>query len=103
MMKLGDNALMKFRKTRQTAFWNYYKYLRYLTNRTVEKEKKAYLEFKVGTNKKHMWKELENMNIHSKKKQSSEIPANLQDSNSFNPYFIDRLSGTDILIICSRC
>jgi len=89
MMRLRDKALQKFRKTKSLSHWDYYKSLRNLTNYSLKREKKAYLDFKFSTNKttKTLYRELKNLNVYSKNS-INELPDTLSDVEQLNNYFI---------------
>lgn len=45
MMKLGDQALSKYKRSRIPSHFEYYKILRNYTTHAIEREKKAFLEY----------------------------------------------------------
>ena len=57
MIKLRNNALSRFKATRQPHHWNYYKSLRNLTTSAVRYEKKAYINTALTqTNSRELWR-----------------------------------------------
>ncbi|XP_074041353.1 uncharacterized protein [Leptinotarsa decemlineata] len=87
MFKLRDDALSRFKKTKSPHHWVYYKELRNLTNRTVNLEKKAYLNYCLSKSKQ-LWKELAKLNVYKKKGQKT-IPEHLSDVEKINSFFGD--------------
>lgn len=88
MMSLRDKAAAKYKKTQLTSHYHYYKDLRNLVNRTVNLEKKAYLEFRIKrSNKKTMWQDLQCTGVYQKKGREL-IPEHLGDVNKINNYFV---------------
>lgn len=102
MMRLRDRALLKYKKTKNTEHWNYYKDLRNLTKTSIKYEKKAYLQHKITTNKnKTIWKDLKDLSIYSKNENKA-IPEHLSDVNKINEYFVkssqnDKLPSAELL------
>lgn len=87
MIKLRNSALIKFKRTKRTGHWDYYKMLRNYVTSAIKREKKAYLEFclrKDGINS--IWNELKRMDILQRSSRS--IPAQLVDVNGINKAFI---------------
>lgn len=91
LMTLRDNAKAKFKNTRKTGDWNYYKSLRNLTNRTFKLEKKAFFDFASRSrNKNAMWKHLNYLNLGMKKNDYN-IPLHLSDPDKINDYFVNSI------------
>lgn len=96
MQKLRDNALKRFKGTKNIHHWNYYKSLRNVTTNAIRREKKAYLEYRFRNfNKKNPWKDLKTLSIYNKVSKS-EIPQHLQDANKINNYFVDSVREMSI-------
>lgn len=86
MKTLKNQALNRYRRTKNPEHWNYYKQMRNLTTSAIRSEKKAYLNYKFQTSTaKEQWNELRRLNILSNK--TSNIPENLQNVNEINGYF----------------
>lgn len=69
MIKLRNNALVKFKNSRNPEDFNYYKNLRNLTSQAIKNEKKAFLNYRIRNNRsKTLWRDLNELNIYSKKK-----------------------------------
>ena len=89
MIKLRDIALLRFKQTKIPEHYSYYKNLRNLTNNAIKNEKKAFLNFRIRTNKtKTLWRDLSDLNIYSKKR-NTEVPQNLSNVNEINDYFLN--------------
>lgn len=92
MQKLRDNALRRFKLTRNPTHWEYYKQLRNHTNNAIQSEKKAFLKQKFEScNVKQKWQELKKLNVVRKK--NWVIPAHLADANSINNFFVSDNPG----------
>lgn len=90
MMNLRDHALSRYKNSKNPEHYNYYKILRNNTTKAIENEKKAYLNHRIRTGKsKTLWKDLDNLNVHSSKKKNIDIPAYLSNVNEINNFFID--------------
>lgn len=86
MKKLRNEALKRFRCTKDPNHWNYYKQLRNLTTSAIRSEKKAYLDYKFrNCNAKEKWTELKKLNLVNKKNKN--IPTNLKNPNELNLFF----------------
>lgn len=98
MMKIRDRALTRFKKTRNAQHFNYYKVLRNQTKYAINREKKAYLSFKIRNcrDKKTFWKELRNMNIYTKSK-NKDLPLELKRPEEINNYFA-RAADTNLQV-----
>nr|CAH7751797.1 unnamed protein product [Callosobruchus chinensis] len=92
MIKIRDKELNKFKKNRTTASWNFYKKMRNLTTRAIQREKKAYFEYMLrNCNNKDRWRLLKSNKIISDKKYRCEIPEALNDVNKINDFFVNSL------------
>jgi len=88
MQSLRNKALNKFKETKKSEHWIYYKQLRNLTTSAIRSEKKAYLNYKFSNcSQKQKWQELKKTNIYSKTVYN--LPENLKNVNDINKYFID--------------
>lgn len=99
MMSLRDKALAKFKKSKLERDWKYYKDLKNLTNYSIKREKKAYLEFNLNNtrgNKKGIWKHLKDLDVHTKQKNRS-IPDSLSNVETINKFFITS-SNSDLAL-----
>lgn len=93
MQRLRDNALVRFKRSKNIHHWNYYKSLRNLTTNAIRREKRAYLEYRTRiSNKRTLWKDLKDLNVYNKS-QIPTIPLNLQDANKINNYFIESVNA----------
>lgn len=94
LISLRDKAKLKFKKTKRTAHWEYYKQLRNYTEVAIKNEKRAYLNTKFRTNdSKVIWKELKSLNINKQK--HSDLPLHLKNPNMINDYFINSIPKSD--------
>lgn len=92
MKTLRNQALNRFRVTRNQDHWNYYKQLRNATTAAVRAEKKVYLNNKLLTcSTKEKWAELNKLNILNKK--SNTIPEILKKPDELNIYFTQATQG----------
>jgi hypothetical protein len=88
MQRLRNKALDKFKKSKKSEHWVYYKQLRNLTTSAIRSEKKAYLNYKfTNCSQKQKWQELKKVNIYTKS--TFNLPENLKNVNDINKYFID--------------
>lgn len=95
MMKLRDKAYQKFKRTKNPGHWEYYKSLRNLTTRTIQNEKRAYLQHIFSNSTpKDTWKELKALNVLSNK--NCDIPVHLQHPNEINNFFLENIPGDDM-------
>lgn len=95
MMKLRDQALGKFRRTKLAPHFDYYKSLRNLVTSAIRREKKVYFNstFK-NMDVQSSWRLLNRLNIG--KKSRPVIPAHLHDVNKINDYFLKSVGHTDV-------
>lgn len=92
MMKFRDEALKRFKLTKNKVHWDYYKNLRNFTTGAIIREKKAYLQFiLLNSNKKNLWKQLKNLDIYNKPIKT--IPVNLLDPNKINDEFLNSINS----------
>nr|CAI5826787.1 unnamed protein product [Callosobruchus analis] len=92
MIKIRDNALRKFKKDRNIAKWEFYKVMRNNVNKAVEREKKAYMEFKLRNgNYRERLRILKSNNIIPDKKSKLSIPEHLHNVDKINEYFTKSL------------
>lgn len=90
LLKLRDNALSKYKKTKNLTHYEYYKQLKNFTTVAIRNEKKGYLKYCVdtfGRNSRIMWQKLKNLNINSKPAKSK-LPENLNVPNDINNHFL---------------
>ncbi|XP_050512846.1 uncharacterized protein LOC126888543 [Diabrotica virgifera virgifera] len=86
MQKMRNQALNRYRRSRNPEHWNYYKQIRNLTTSTIRREKKIYLNNKLqNCNVKEKWNELRKINVLNRKQ--NHIPDNLKDVNKLNQHF----------------
>lgn len=89
MIKLRNNAQLRYKKSKLPAHWDYYKQLRNETNSAIAREKKAYLEYTIRSkNNKTLWRELKLLNVY-KGKSINQIPVTIGDANTINTHFIN--------------
>ena len=93
MMKLGDKAKLKHKKSKNNADWPYYKELRNFVNMAVKSEQRAYLQNQFKKNPKHFWKVLKYLNVHTCSHVSGR---DFADSNEFNDYFFNKIPQGNI-------
>ena len=84
MCKLRDRALLRFKKSKYHAHWNYYKNLRNYTKTTIITEN---LNYSVQQNKKNSWKSFRELNVYSRQA-ASDIPTAVGNVDDINKYFI---------------
>ncbi|XP_050497314.1 uncharacterized protein LOC126878567 [Diabrotica virgifera virgifera] len=86
MQKMRNQALNRYRRSRNPEHWNYYKQIRNLITSTIRREKKIYLNNKLqNCNIKEKWNELRKINVLNRKQ--NHIPDNLKDVNKLNQHF----------------
>lgn len=88
LQKLRDKAHARFRKTKKTTDYEYYKQLRNHTNLVIKLEQKAYFQQSVQCNT-DFWKTAKKLNILNKR--HSEIPDTLKNVNEINNHFINSI------------
>ncbi|XP_074036181.1 uncharacterized protein [Leptinotarsa decemlineata] len=88
MMRERDKKLKKFKRTKNIRDFEEYKHLRNSTNKSVEREKKAYLNFHISRHTNNAWDTLKKLNIYYKKKKN-DIPDHLSDVNDINEFFLN--------------
>ena len=94
MMSLRDAALSRFRRTRLSQHWEYYKSLRNLTTNAVRSEKRAFLGTVAATgDSRRIWRTLRGMNVVGGEK-NKDIPDDLKDTDKINGFFASNVSGT---------
>lgn len=102
MMKTRDRALQKYKRTKNTQDYTYYKELRNLTLTAIRNEKRAYINSVCNRgNIKNTWSTLKSLNV--KKGSNKEVPRNLANASEINSFFhsvfqITNSSDTDNLI-----
>lgn len=88
MMKFKDRALLRYKKSKNPAHWDYYKHLRNHLKTAISNEKKAYLNFTLrNKNNNDKWKCFRDMNIYNKST-TFDLPSDLGNANDINEYFI---------------
>lgn len=86
MMKTRDNALAKYKITKNDADWAAYRYLRNFTLYAVRREKKAYFKSLFSNaDLKKCWRSLGSLGVTTKK--VYEIPNELKNAGEINNYF----------------
>lgn len=89
MQKLRNDSYKKFKLARTPESWDYYKQLRNITNRAIDREKKAFVEYRMR-NTKDMWGTLKTLGVMCTKRTA--IPENLRKPHEINTYFISSIS-----------
>ncbi|KAK9709297.1 hypothetical protein QE152_g26691 [Popillia japonica] len=79
----------QFKLARTPESWDYYKQLRNITNRAIDREKKAFVEYRMR-NTKDMWGTLKTLGVMCTKRTA--IPENLRKPHEINTYFISSIS-----------
>ena len=93
-MSLRDKALKRYKKSNSAAHFEYYKQLRNFTTACIDREKKGFIEFQFNRYKRQVpWKELYDLNVHSKPNNSL-IPMNLANANEINNFFSTYVANT---------
>lgn len=93
LMSLRNKAKQKFKRTKLSAHWNYYKSLRNLATLSIRNEKKAYFRHMAQQNdSKKLWRELRRLNIV--RAGANDIPYELREPHDINNFFIDSLPPT---------
>ncbi|KAF2879708.1 hypothetical protein ILUMI_26458 [Ignelater luminosus] len=91
MMKLRNNALKRYKRTRDLTRFQYYKTLRNFTTASIDREKKVFLEFSLhGKDAKLLCRNLKQFDIVTNNK-SKDIPPVLRDVNKINNNFVNSL------------
>lgn len=86
MKNLRNQALSRFRRTRDPIHWGYYKDLRNFTTTAIRAEKRAYLNQKFqNCSLKEKWAELRKLNVLKNK--TKNIPNHLKNVDDLNIYF----------------
>ena len=86
MMSSRDNALQRYKKTKDNNHWQFYKELRNYVTQAIKREKRAYFESIFNnTNRNEHWKVLRNNNMLPQNK-NSEIPEQLKNVNEINNF-----------------
>lgn len=94
MMSLRDEALVRANKSKIESHRGYYKQLRNLVNGALDREKGAYLNFYVNSNKnapKKMWSHFRNVLSSGI---STSMPPHLSNPDEINDFFLD-IPGVD--------
>nr|CAI5834331.1 unnamed protein product [Callosobruchus analis] len=86
MTKLKNKALLKFKRTKLQAHWEYYKSLRNLLKTAIDNEKKAFLQFTSKNSNK--WKLYKDLQVYSKST-LQQIPDELGDTDLINSHFLN--------------
>ena len=90
MMLLRKLALKKYKRTKSIADHEYYKQLRNIVNTAVQKEKKAYFNFKfIGADSKRCWNKLKS--LLGSQKNCVPIPQSLSNPDEINDHFVDSI------------
>lgn len=88
MQKLRNKALKKYKQSKNSAHYEYYKQLRNYTTSAIRSEKKAYLRTKFqNSNYKEKWQEMKKLNLL--KQTNFNLPSNLSNPNNINSFFIN--------------
>lgn len=92
LQRLRNQALRRFKNTRQAEHYSYYKQLRNYTTAAIRAEKKAYLRQKfLNSSTKEKWSELKKLDIIKNK--NNVIPGHLSNPNEINNFFINSVSS----------
>lgn len=87
LMKLRDDAYSKFKRTKCERDYLAYKELRNFTNSSVQRERKAYLEYMLNTkSSRELWGGFRRMGILNTRQRS--IPEGLVDVDALNDFFL---------------
>lgn len=93
LMKIRDQALAKYVRTRDPNDHIYYKQLRNITLTTLRTEKKAFLSNTCHQgDMKNTWKTLQTLNI--KKTNNIDIPSTIGNCTQINNHFLSSFSNT---------
>lgn len=95
MMRIRDQALNRFKISKNPAHFNYYKQLRNQVTKAVRNEKKAFYSEMFKLNSKLHWKNLKTLNI-SNKAVKNELPPSFEDADDINNYFIDSIPKVEV-------
>ncbi|XP_045470615.1 uncharacterized protein LOC123677920 [Harmonia axyridis] len=95
MMKDRDEALSKFKKTKNLQHWKDYKQLRNLVTRIVKHEKKIFCKINIEKNKstKNMWGNIRKI-FHDHDKRDIQLPSNFDNVNLMNDHFVNSIPGS---------
>ena len=93
MQRLRDKGLTDYRRLKTVERWNYYKQLRNFTNAAIDREKKAYMEYRITLDKKP-WKSLAAVGFRSKCR--VDIPIHLHTPNELNNFFLKTCAALDV-------
>lgn len=94
LRKLKNRALVRYKRSGNLIHFNYYKHLKNYLTTAIRNEKKGYLNHRITVNKsKYLWKDLDTLNIHSKKV-NRDIPSQISDVNNINNYFINAVPSS---------
>lgn len=95
MMKDRDEALSKFKKTKNLQHWKDYKQLRNLVTRIVKHEKKIFCKINIEKNKstKNMWGNIRKI-FHDHDKRDIQLPSNFDNVNLINDHFVNSIPGS---------
>lgn len=97
MIKLKENAYKRYKKSKNPIHFDYYKSLRNYTNKAIQVEKRAYMQFQLDKckgNKKYIWNVLKNNNFYGKRK--IPIPENIKNPGSINNYFVSEINHLSV-------
>lgn len=87
MIKERDKIFSKFKRSRNPRHFEEYKSMRNFVNKSIEREKKAFLRYNLSQNKNSVWESLNKLNIHTRSK-SGEVAAHLSDVDKINNFFV---------------
>lgn len=95
LIKLRNNALNKFKRSKNGGDWDYYKTLRNFTTSAIRREKRAYFQAALTKNKNNVWSALKSLNVNVQSK-NRVIPPTLCDANAINNFFINEITAKKI-------
>lgn len=89
MKRQKDKAYKKFRRTSSPQDWQFYKQMRNATTNAINAEKRSYLSCStIKSGMKHVWRQLNEVGVYSKKTSSAALPEALNDPTSINNFFL---------------
>lgn len=93
LMRLRDNAYNRYKKSRNSQHFQYYRELRNYTNAAVRREKKAYLDYLIKSRgARELWGAFRDMGIVGGRK--SAVGGDVGDVDAINGYFLQSQNGS---------
>lgn len=88
MQRLRNNAKARYKRTRLSAHWNYYKQLRNYLTFAIRSERKPYFEYlHARHNGSRLWSEIKKLRITPNRRRS--VPAHLSNVDDINNAFMN--------------